>query len=274
MKGLARRAVPTRRAVPAVPRAMTSRDCSATVFTWAPYGTDGVWHDNCYDYAFGLNNPRAPERNVPGTMARNSANGLNFKSCTGIAKRVLEDYRGLAYKLGRSSTACRRGYYKVMNFVAPGYGDFHWYRETRQVVYRTRPGDTVTSLAKFFRVPAPTIRMAYRRAHAPRSMTNGQIATNAQQELRRLNSLNQMTKTGRLVSGKVMLVPVKLWSHKQGFGAGPVIVDASGNTIKNPLRANRNYGDLSYSKFCAAYCVKCDAGRLALARARKAGTAN
>lgn len=243
--------------------------CSSTIFQWGPYGTNGVWHDNCYDYAFDLNNPRSVNRNVPGNMSGNKAYGLTFRNCTGIAKRVLSDYRGLAYRLRKSTTPCRPGYYKVMNFVAPGYGDFHWYRETRLVRYRIRPGDTVTTLAKFFRVTQTCIKNAYRRAHAPKNITNGRIAT-TNTELRTLNSMNEMQRTGKLNSGKVIDIPVKLWSHKQGFGAGPVIVDASGKTIKNPLRANKNYGSLNYSKFCSAYCVKCGAGQVALARARKA----
>jgi len=68
-----------------------------------------------------------------------------------------------------------------------------------------------------------------------------------------------------------MTIPVRLWAHKQGFGGGPVIVDASGKTIRDPRRADRNYGGLNYSRFCSAYAVRCGAGRVALARARKAG---
>ena len=135
--------------------------------------------------------------------------------------------------------------------------------------YRTRPGDTVSSVAKFFRVTQAVVKAAYKRAHRANNMNNGRVAT-TNTELRILNAMNEMTRTGKLVAGKVMTLPVKLWSHKQGFGAGPVIVDVSGKTISNPLRANRNYGALNYSKFCSAYCVKCGAGRTALARARKA----
>lgn len=247
--------------------------CQSLVFGWAPYGTDGVWHDNCYDYAFDMNNPRSTTKNMPGNMAGNHAWGLTFRTCDGIAKRVLEDYQGLAYRINTAATRCKPGYYKVMNFVSPGVGDFHWYRETRRVIYRTRPGDTVSALAKFFRTNQATIKMAYRKAHKPSSPINGRIAT-TNSELRVLSSLNEMSRTGKLFPGKVMQIPVRLWSHKQGFGAGPVLVDASGKTIKNPLRANRNYGYLNYSRFCSAYCVKCQAGRSALARARRARRAN
>ena len=259
--------------------------CSSTTFKWAPYGTIGVYHDNCYDYAFDLNNPRSRNKNVPGNMAKNKAWGLSFTTCDGIAKRVLEDYKGLAYKLPRASTPCKTGYYKVMNFVAPKGGDFHWYKQIFRVVYKTRgssvnilgqrrPADTVQGLAKFFRVPENVIRTAYARSSRPNSNNNGRIATNSNKELRSLNGLNEKPDPdGRLKPGRVMTIPVRLWAHKQGFGAGPVIVDASGKTIANPLRADRNYGVLNYSKFCSAYCVKCGAGKVALQRARRVGSA-
>lgn len=259
--------------------------CPATTFRWAPYGTVGVYHDNCYDYAFDLNNPRSVNKDVPGNMSNRKAWGLDFRSCKGIAERVLADYKGLAYKLNSSASACRPGYYKVMNFVSPTGGDFHWYKQIFRVVYKTRaatvnvmgkrrPADTVQALAKFFRVPQNVIRAAYKNSKRPGSVNNGRIATNSNRELRSLNGLNEVPDPdGTLKSGRVMTIPVRLWAHKQGFGAGPVIVDASGKTIANPKRADRNYGILNYSKFCSAYCVKCGAGQVALRRARKARTA-
>lgn len=244
--------------------------CTSTVFQWSPYGTDGVWHDNCYDYAFDMFNPRSANKKMPGNFSGHKAWGLTFRTCDGIAPRVLADYKGLAYKLPRVNTKCRPGYYKVMNFVSPNGGDFHWYRETRVVQYRVRPGDTVASIAKFFRVTQAIVKLAYRRAYQAKSNQNGRVATTPN-ELQRLNHLNEMNKTGILRPGKVMSLPVKLWSHKQGFGAGPVIVDASWRTIANPLKADRKYPGLNYSKFCAAYCVKCRAGRTLLARQRQTG---
>lgn len=242
--------------------------CPSVVFKWTPYGTAGVWHDNCYDYAFDLNNPRSVNKNVPGNMAGNKAWGLSFRSCDGIAKRVLEDYKGLAYRLKSAKTLCRPGYYKVMNFVSPNGGDFHWYRETRAVMYRTRPNDTIRALAQFFRTTQKAVLMAYKKSRPARNQLNGRIATTPNIELRNLDHMNSLSRTGKLKPGRVMQIPVKLWSHKQGFGAGPVLVDASGRTIKDPRRANRNYPGLNYSKFCSAYCVKCQAGRIALARSR------
>ena len=44
------------------------------------------------------------------------------------------------------------------------------------------------------------------------------------------------------------------WSHKPG--SGPVTnVDAEGNLITDPDKADRNYGDLNYTKVCKKMCV-------------------
>ena len=240
---------------------------NATLFKWDPWGSMGRHHDNCYDYAFGLNNQRAVNKNVPGNMAGNKAWGLTFQNCNGIAKRVLEDYKGLAYRC-KPSDPCPPGYYKVMNFVAPNGGDFHWYRQTNAVRYKTRAGDTVTGLARFFRVTPAVIRAALAKGTRPTSASNGRIANNTN---RNLPVLNQMVRrgTGTVVPGKVIQFPVRLWSHKQGFATGPVLVDASGKTITDPRRANRAYPGLNYSKFCSAYMVKAGAGRAALARSQR-----
>jgi hypothetical protein len=243
---------------------------NSTLFKWDPGGSRGRHHDNCYDYAFGLNNEKSINKNVPGNMANNKAWGLTFRTCDGIAKRVLEDYKGLAFKCKTANEPCPPGYYKVMNFVSPNGGDFHWYRQTDAVRYRTRAGDTVTGLAKFFRVTPTVIRSAIAKGTKPRSASNGRIS-NTNHNLPVLNAMTR-SGTGSIMPGRVIQFPVKLWSHKQGFATGPVLVDASGKTIRNPLTANRSYPGLNYSKFCAAYCVKPGAGRAAFARSQKHGT--
>jgi len=251
---------------PAANAAKKKAAANATLFKWDPWGSMGRHHDNCYDYAFGLNNIRSVNKDVPGNMSGNKAWGLTFTKCDGIAKRVLEDYRGLAYRC-KPSDPSPLGYYKVMNFVAPNGGDFHWYRETNAVRYKTRPGDTVTGLARFFRVTPAVIRAAVAKGTKPKSASNGRIANTN----RNLPVLNQMVHSGSgaIRPGKVIQFPVKLWSHKQGFATGPVLVDASGKTITDPRRANRAYPGLNYSKFCSAYMVKAGAGRAALARSQR-----
>jgi hypothetical protein len=50
------------------------------------------------------------------------------------------------------------------------------------------------------------------------------------------------------------------WSHKPG-STEVVNVDASGNKIKNPLKANRKYDSLDYKKPCFFACVYSDLAR-------------
>ena len=50
------------------------------------------------------------------------------------------------------------------------------------------------------------------------------------------------------------------WSHKPG-STEVVNVDASGNKIKNPLKANRKYDSLNYYKPCFFACVYSDLAR-------------
>lgn len=266
-------------------RPVTAPSCPATTFKWAPYGTVGVWHDNCYNYAFNLNNPKEPQRTTPGNYAGMNAYSLNTTKCAQLKQRILADYKGLAYQMKNPSAKAKPGYYKVMNFIAPKAPDFHFYRQIRHVVYKTRSRgntsmfgnrahpDTVQALAKFFRVSQATIRQAYARSKKANAANgnNGRIAMNSNKDLRVLNRLNDVPDAdGTLKPGRIMTIPVNLWAHKQGFGGGPVIVDASGKTIVDPRKANRNYNGLNYSKFCSAYAVKCGAGRLVLERARKA----
>ena len=52
----------------------------------------------------------------------------------------------------------------------------------------------------------------------------------------------------------------KYWSHKPG-STNVTDVDADKNPIKNPLKANRNYGSLNYYKPCFFACVYSDLSR-------------
>ena len=234
----------------------------APKYTWAPWGTVGVVHDNCYDYAFGSFSDNRTQKSVPGDRSGLKANGLTFTTCAGIAKRVLSDNPGNVYKMKSGDSKPRHGFYKVMCFVAPSNdfgnstGDFHWYKEISGIRYRTRPGDTVSSLSKFFRVTPATIQAALKKATDGMNASNGRVA-NDEEELRILNKITAASKGSRLPVGKVLDFPVKLWSHKTGWAGGPLIVDASGKTITDPRKADRNYKPgFHYSKFCAAYGVR------------------
>ncbi len=50
------------------------------------------------------------------------------------------------------------------------------------------------------------------------------------------------------------------WSHKDG-PKKPTIYDRSGNRIKDPRKADRNYKEDKYPRFCSYYCVPSSASR-------------
>ena len=234
----------------------------APKYTWAPWGTSGVVHDNCYDYAVGSFSNNRQSKSVPGDRSGLRATGLTFRTCDGIAKRVLSDNPGTVYKMKTGGEKPKVGFYKVMCFVAPSNdfgnstGDFHWYKEISSIRYRTRPGDTLDSLAKFFRVRQTVLQAALAKAKKAVDKNDGRVA-NDDEELRVLNKHVKMSKGAKLPPGKVIEFPVKLWSHKTGWAGGPLIVDASGKTITDPRKADRNYKPgFHYSKFCSAYGVR------------------
>ena len=266
-KPVMKKPAPNKKPVPKkanVAKNNTARNVSpnAPIYTWAPWGTVGVVHDNCYDYAFGSFSNNRTQKSVPGDRSGNKANGLTFRTCEGIAKRVLGDNPGNVYQMKNPDAKARPGFYKVMCFVAPSNdfgnstGDFHWYKEIRAVRYKTRTGDTAEALAKFFHVTKAVIMKAYASSRFSKNMNNGRVA-NTNRDLRVLNKLKNTTVGPKLVAGKVMQIPVKLWSHKTGWAGGPLIVDASGKTITDPRKADRNYKPgFHYSKFCSAYGVR------------------
>ena len=234
----------------------------APKYTWAPWGTSGVVHDNCYDYAFGSFSSKRTSKSVPGNRSGIRANGLTFTTCAGIVERVIADNPITVKRMKNPSAKAPPGYYKVMAFVAPSNdfgnstGDFHWYKEISGIRYKTRPGDKLAAVAKFFHVTPTVIRTALAKATAPKDKNDGRVA-NDEQELRVLNKNIKASKSELLPVGKVLDFPVALWSHKTGWAGGPLIVDASGHTITDPRKADRNYTPgFHYTKFCSAYIVK------------------
>lgn len=234
----------------------------APKYTWAPWGTKGVTHDNCYDYAFGSYSSVRTVKSVPGAK-RNNENGPTYRNCAGIAQRVLGDNPTSVYKMKSGNEKPKRGYYKVMCFVAPSnnfgnsMGDFHWYKEISAIRYKIRRGDTILGMAKFFRVTPKTIRDAIAKGRASTNANNGRVA-NRNSDLHVLNSMSVASKNAVPVPvGRVIDFPVSLWSHKTGWAGGPLIVDASGKTITDPRKADRNYHPgFHYTKFCSAYGVR------------------
>jgi hypothetical protein len=221
-------------------------------FKYSLWGDVGRTRDNCYDYAFG-DDAKRNQKSVPGnhSVNRNKFANTNFRTCRGFTKRVLADNPRKVYKAKNPCKVCKKGYYKVMAFVAPtniygnSSGDFHWYRQNKAVMYKIRPGDTIYGLSKFFKVPQYVIKKALSKQKTPVSSNEGKIAN---------KNVNFKQAGPVLKSGKVIKIPVNLWSHKQGWATGPLLVDASNKVITDPRKANRRYG-YNYSRFCSAYCV-------------------
>ena len=232
-------------------------------YTWDPWGSTGKVHDNCYDYAFGSFSKKRTQKSVPGARSLTPSNNLTFKTCKGISKLILSDNPGNVYHMTNPSARCRPGFYKVMCFVAPTNdfgnftGDFHFLKQVGSVRYKVRPGDTVKGLAKFFRVKEEVILKAIQSPKKAASPNNGRIS-NSNSNLGVLQRLNEINKTSkRPAPGYIIEFPVNLWSHKQGWAGGPLLVDASGKTIVDPRRANMNYKPgFHYSTFCSAWGVR------------------
>lgn len=265
-----RRAAPTTRR-PASKKPVTNKNTrrvkplplsgSERTFSWDPWGRSGVNHDNCYDYAFGSFSAKRASKSVPGNRSGIGSNGLTFTTCNGIVKRVLSDNPGSVYQMSPSAKP-KPGYYKVMCFVAPSNdfgnstGDFHWYVQNQKVRYRVRSGDTVAKLARFFRVRPQVIVQATSKYTNPLTNTDGKIATN-NSNIKMTNVRNNKSRFPSLAPGKIIEFPVNLWSHKQGWASGPLMIDASGKTIVDPRRSNRSWKPgFHYTKFCSAYGVR------------------
>lgn len=234
---------------------------SESVFSYMKWGDVGRTRDNCYDYAFGDDQKRSV-KSVPGDRSKKRFPNSNFTSCRGLAARVLADNPRKVYRCKNPSAVCRRGYYKVMSFVAPtndygnSGGDFHWYKQHKAVRYRVRTGDTVAGLARFFKVTPLTIRKSLTRPRRPVRNDDGMIADSNMR-------INMRQRGPSLIPGRVITFPINAWSHKQGWATGPLMIDASGKLITDPRRANRDYG-YNYTKFCSAFCIragKVDTGR-------------
>lgn len=183
----------------------------------------GVNNNNCYAYA--VNDPENYrwQKSIPGDRSGMSNSYHNFTHCKGLPERVISDNPRKVYKVN-PIMRCKKGFFKIMMFTSP-QGDFHFYKQHGVCEYKVQPGDTLTKVSKFFRVPVERIRAA-------------------------------ANKAGGFKEGKRIVFKVNLWSHKRGWATGPLLVDAKGKMIKDPRTAARNYPGLNYSNFCSAFCVK------------------
>jgi hypothetical protein len=201
---------------------------SESKFTNRRWGSQkGIGNNNCYAYAVGDYEAYRWQKSIPGDRSGLSNGNHSYTHCTGLPKRVISDNPTRVYKTG-ANEKCKKGYYKVMMFVSPGrpsnyirQGDFHFYKQHGVVEYKIKPGDTVTSTAKFFKVPESRVKRA-----------------------------------GPFKVGKRIVFKANVFSHKRGWATGPLLTDAKGNSIRDPRKASRNYPGLNYERYCSSFCVK------------------
>lgn len=203
-------------------------------FTHRLWGSKvGIGNNNCMAYAFHDFEYYRMQKSTPGDRSGMSNNGHTYTNCRDLPRRVMSDNPGKVY-LCNPDKRCKRGFFKVMLFVAPArpsdwirQGDFHWYKQHNEVEYKMKEGDTVASIARFFGVSRTVIENALKK--------------------------KRMTKP---VRGRVIVFKANVWSHKRGWATGPLLVDAKGKPIYDPRKAARAYPGLNYKTFCSSFCVK------------------
>ena len=203
----------------------------APVFSSHPWEY-GVQSNNCYAYAVNDFRNYRIHKSIPGDRSGLSKLPHTYTNCRDLPRRVLSDNPDKVYKVP-SKKKCKKGYYKIMMFVAPtnkfgnSNGDFHFYKQHNEVEYKIKPGDTYKKIAGFFKVPESRIKRA----------------------------VAKQLESKRLTPGKKIVFKANVWSHKQGWGAGPLLTDASGKAILNPIKSDKKYS-YNYSKYCNSFCVK------------------
>jgi hypothetical protein len=197
---------------------------SESVYSWYPWGGQGLHVDNCYAYAVGDHAIRRQNKSVPGNHSGMSSIFHTYRTCKGLAKRVISDNPKKIYR-AEAEERCRKSYYKVMMFVAPtnmyhnSTGDFHFYKQHGVIKYKVKKGDTPEKIARFFKIP---------RSRLPKKLP---------------------------AAGDNIKFRANVFSHKLGWATGPLLEDAAGKVIKDPRKANRKYG-YNYTKYCCSFCVK------------------
>lgn len=208
---------------------------SEPMFSDLVYGTPrGKLNNNCYAWAIDAYRGSGGIKLQPGNLSRQTTND-NARSCAFLRDRALDDNRARGIYSVDPKRKCRSGFYKIMCFIDKD-DDYHWYKQHSNLLYRVGQGETLTKIARDLGVPLSSV-VSPTKAPQPGDLVY----------VRRAN----------------------VFSHKQGFATGPLLRDASGKTIPDPRRANRNYGDLNYRTFCGAMCIRNVKGGAAANRVTK-----
>ena len=196
-------------------------------FNVQPWKTVGLRSNNCYAYAVNDFDMFRIQKSTPGDRTnKNNKNLPAYYTAAGLRKRMILDNPGKIYN-APATCKCKPNFYKIMMFIAPSkinyhsFGDFHFYKQHAIVHYKVKKGDTYMSIAKFFAIPVARVKAA-----------------------------------GVLMIGKTITFKANCFSHKQGYGTGPLLGDSKGNPIRDPRYAAKDYGFLNYTKYGGSMCVK------------------
>lgn len=182
----------------------------------------GVGRNNCYAWALGypaLSTSGASYKLQPGDLS--TMKDFSLSNCKEIVARVKDDLKQLGGSVTPFARPCSRSQYKIALVVAKDT-DFHFLVHHQDVRYKvTEDGETRKSIARQFKVP-----------------------------------INRVEKKQSYKKGSVVFVAgACCWSHKRGLAYAPTLLDAQGQIIKDPRKADLNYPGLNYSLFCATFCV-------------------
>jgi len=200
-------------------------------FTNFVYGSDkwGKKNNNCYAFAIDYFRPNMNKKLQPGELSKTLKKDDDLTDPKTLKERTLSD---LATKKNGGYSAspcekCKKGFYKVMTFVDKG-SDYHWLRQMSDMMIMSDGKKTVANIAKEIGVDK--------------------------------NQIDSPSSNKPRKGEPILIKNAGLFAHKRGLSELTVL-DASGKFIKDPRKADLNYGDINYSTFAGAFCVNATFGK-------------
>lgn len=214
---------------------------SEPVYTTRLWNTKaGIGKNNCYSYAFNNFDIDRTVKAVPGDRS-GFEHDLDYKTCKRIKERLLQDNPDSIYHEPSPDRPCMDNFSRIMMFVGErdtntAYGDFHFYKQHKDIEYEVQPKDTIESIAQFLETDVATVIRANKNSTSLRPGS-------------RILFANFKTRDG-----------FSLWSHKLGWATGALLTDSCGKIIKDPRSACRTYS-VNYKRFCGSYCIRNDVAK-------------
>ena len=177
-----------------------------------------LFRANCY--AFAINHICKDYGKLqPGQLSGVYKNSNSIRNCESVTTRLESDLQKLGFRrLKDAGCKCPPGFYKICLLLNP-HEDYHFLRQSGDVLYPAEENESIAKIAKKFRVPIGNVKPVSRRRGVFRIKNSG------------------------------------VWCHKRGFSE-VTLLDAKGKLIFDPRKSSFNYGRLNYNKLCRFYCVK------------------